>query len=44
MNNLVVLKNKQATTTSQMVAQKFNKNHQPVITLAVKPLALAMGI
>ena len=31
MNNLVVLKNKQATTTSQMVAQKFNKNHQHVM-------------
>ncbi len=31
MNNLVVLKNKQATTTSLMVAQKFNKNHQHVM-------------
>ena len=31
MNNLVVLKNKQATTTSLMVAQKFNKNHQRVM-------------
>ena len=30
MNNLVVLKNKQATTTSLIVSEYFNKNHQHV--------------
>ena len=28
---MTYLKNKQATTTSQMVAEKFNKNHQHVM-------------
>ena len=43
MNNLVVLKNKQATTTSQMVAQKFNKNHQHV-TRDIRKLHEELGL
>ena len=31
MNNLVVMQNRQAATTSLIVAESFNKNHQHIM-------------